>query len=449
MKRNKYLNILFIILIFITLTGCNLFDKAEDDNTAVNKNYNDTEQSNLPESIDKEDNLKTEEKSEFLSEETSDKNGMEDENAVKASDLDKTENTSKEEEDYNEAVSNDNSNKDSSSNSSIKTGRNSNEALKKYWLQIDDVSKCAQDYYTEYFAKTRLISKNGLFYNMAVEQEIDVRYLIENEGLNSKNITATCFILLIYGSDLEKYQGINVAESDKGLSVFVSIKNPLGDGYLIGSQKSEGGILSAKDYISLLGSYSQNHGTIRTLYPDSETYNKIMNFISIYESKFDQYFVRSIVSDDKYALVTFSPQTNTSEVHQYILVNENGFWEVLMTGIEAEPRTIIAINKKIPDFNFNMLPKYTIYDYRNKLSVNFNSIYSVLISNGYISSESEIKYAAGTDNFTFAVTDKEKKFLFIMKNGSWELNEVSSSMEAIKLMEEINGLAPTFIVWDR
>ena len=106
-----------------------------------------------------------------------------------------------------------------------------------------------------------------------------------------------------------------------------------------------------------------NHGTIRRLTPSNSEYDRILSCIRMYESKYEQYFVRSMSVDDKYAFVVLSARANSATIREYILRYDNGIWEVVMDDLESEGRLPVTVNKTLPDFNMDMLPSYSIKAY--------------------------------------------------------------------------------------
>lgn len=322
--------------------------------------------------------------------------------------------------------------------------------VEKLWEGVDDVAEVAQSYYTEFFSKTRLITKNGYLYNKAAESYVDVRYLCDAEYLDKKYLGYDYKVLLLYGSDVAENKELIMKESDKDLAVFIAYKHPKEDSYLIASSKSTGGILDGWKFRSLLEKYNQKHGTINRLFPNSQEYERILTFIKMYESKYDNYYVRSIEMDEKYAFVTLSSQVSTADVKQYILMKENGLWEVVMDNLENEPRLVVAVNKKFPDFNIAMLPAYTIYDYKSSIKTGFTDVLGFLIEEKQIIAVEDVCYLAGTLQYCYVVTTKGEHFLLEKEKGKeeWSYTLVSGAYEAANKMTENDKDAPTFILLD-
>jgi hypothetical protein len=322
-------------------------------------------------------------------------------------------------------------------------------SLTKYWNIIDAVAEAGQVYYNDNFSKTRLIANNGYLYNWASKEKIDVNYLIKNGYLSSKYANSGCEVLLLNCDDFNNYDTVSLKDSECGLTVFVSLKNPNDNSYLIATSKSMGGSLSASQYAALLNSYYQDHGPVSRLYPDTDTYNRILNFISMYEAKYEDYYVRSVYLDDKYAFVTLSPASNTADIREYILKKSNSIWEVAYSSLEKEPRMLVAVNKKLPDFNISMLPACSTYDYRNSIDTSNSEVLSKLMSEKIIKSENYVKYICSTSKYAYVNLKNELKFLCIKENGEWSIIQVASCDDAERKMLSKSRTAPVFIILDK
>ena len=321
-------------------------------------------------------------------------------------------------------------------------------ALETQWKLLDELANVAQGYYSENFSKTRVITNGGYLYNKSIEQRIDVNQLQAGGYISSKFSNKGIEILLLDAKDLKNYDKFNLGANETSLTVFVSIKHPSENSYLLTSSKGTGGVISASQYAALLNGYYQNHGVFGRLYPGAGEYDRILNFISMYESKYESYYVRSIVTDNKYAMVVLSGQSNTADVKQYILKNSGGVWEVVLSGLESDPRVIITINKEIPNFNLNMIPSYTINDYRSGMSRDKSTIINTMINKGIIENSGDIRYICGTSNYCYVVLNNLQKFVCNNVGDSWNIVQVATSLEAADKMRAISGSAPTFIILD-
>ncbi|MGE4214379.1 MAG: hypothetical protein AB7E42_06340 [Anaerotignaceae bacterium] len=322
-------------------------------------------------------------------------------------------------------------------------------SLQDEWEALDAIAAAGQTYYMENFSKTRIITKNGCLYNYASEELIDVRYLVANGYLDSKYVASSAEVLLLNCDDLKNYDDFSIKSWETGLTVFASLKHPSSNAYLLTTSKSPGGALSASKYAALLNSYYQNHGIVGRLYSGSEEYSRILNFISMYESKYENYYVRSIISDNKYAMVVLSGQSNVADIKQYVLKRSGSIWEVVIAGLESDPRVLVTINKTLPDYNITMLPAYTINDFRGSLDRDKYELTSEMTARGMISGTEDIKYIAGTTNYCYIVLKNEIKYICNYTGDKWNIVQATSSDEAQKKMLAISKTAPTFIILDR
>lgn len=319
--------------------------------------------------------------------------------------------------------------------------------LSLFWEILQDTAAAGQEYYADNFNRTRVISKDGYLYNKSSETTIDINYLCDKEGLHPRSKQLDIKVLLMYGSDLENIEGATIMDVNRGLTVFAAVKHPYEDKYLITSSNRSVGIVSGIDYRALLSNYNQNHGSIRRLSSGSEEYERILNFIRMYESKYEQYYVRSIFLDSKYAMVTLSSVTAAADVRQYILVKDGSFWEVVLDKLENEPRVLVAVNKKLPDFNLSMLPAYSVYDYRNNIRKSFTELLDLMIQENQIGSAADVFYVSGADRYAYVVTHTGVKFLCTY-NDEWIIERVVDEYEASNSMTAISTMAPTFILLD-
>lgn len=433
------------------ITSCGNKDKNNNNQQSVGNN------SSQSSSLSSADGKTEQGSSSASSSEGKDDTHKDDKNANDTSDNNKSNSSSK---DSNEAVSQKRKeviSETSSGNEKGNKGANylnypaavTDKSLIKYWNIIDAVAEAGQIYYNDNFSKTRLITNDGYLYNSASKEKIDVTYLIKNGYLSSQYINCGCEVLLLNCDDFNNYDTVSLKDSECGLTVFVALKNPNNNSYLIATSKSMGGSLSASQYVALLNSYYQNHGSISRLYPQTETYDRILSFISMYEAKYEDYCVRSVYMDNKYAFVTLSPAGSTKDVREYILKKSNSIWEVVYSEIEKEPRVLIAVNKTLPDFNISMLPACSVYEYRNSINSSNSEVVSKLISQGRINSSSDVQYISSTSNYAYVILKNQIKYLCIRENDNWNVMQVASCDEAERRMLSKSYDAPVFIILDK
>ena len=316
----------------------------------------------------------------------------------------------------------------------------------KHYENLTAVAAAAQQDYRINGAKRGWMSKNGKLYGYYDGCYISPAMLV-NEGYLESGLDTTGYeILLIDGSDLAKYDGTNVPSGSKKFCVFAAVKQ--NNKYLLASAEGKAGQISQENYMALLAQYNQSHGTVGRLSSASAEYGRILNYIGLYEGKFEDLFVREIRKDNKYASVTFSAASNSADIKQYILKNDNGFWEVVYPNVQMDAYPINAINKLVPDFNVEVLPKYNLAAWRNMVKTEQGGAIAALFANHLISSKSEIAYQCATSSCAyFRLTDGSRCVAY-MNGEYWTAVRVNSDMEAKQYFMERTGVDYTFIILD-
>ena len=320
---------------------------------------------------------------------------------------------------------------------------------KKYKSDISKIAAGAQNYYNDYFSSNKLISKNGKLYNYSTSQEVSPSYLSRMGYINDSLSSYDCSVLLLKPSHVNAYGELSSSGASENLSIYTAFKNPNSDSYMMFSGSGYIGSLSSSKYTDLVSKYIQTHGPVQRIYRgESAEYDRILNFVRMSEGVYEDYWVRCIYADDMYAIVVLSPKSNPSDVRQYLLKKNASYWEVAMSGLETEARVVTAINKKYPDFNPNLLPNYTINDYRGSLKNSYNGAISSFITNGFIESSDNLNYLCGAGSYCYATTYGSKHLLATLSGDTWNSIEYSSSWEAKQAIEARGSTTPTFIVYD-
>ncbi|MBQ9091592.1 MAG: hypothetical protein IJY52_04915 [Anaerotignum sp.] len=315
-----------------------------------------------------------------------------------------------------------------------------------HYENLAAVAAAAQQDYRINGAKRGWMSKNGKLYGYYDGCYITPAMLVKEGYLESGLNTTGYEILMINGSDLAKYDGANVPSGSNGFGVFAAVKQ--NNKYLLASPNGKAGQISSADYTALLAKYNQSHGTVGRLSSASAEYGRILNYICLYEGKFEDFFVREIRKDNKYAVVTFSTTANTANIKQYLLRNDNGFWEVVYPNIQMDAYPINAINKLVPDFNVEVLPKYNLAAWKTLVKAEQGGAVAALFSNYLISTKAEIDYQCETSNCAyFRLTDGSRCVAY--SNGEyWTAARVNSDIAAKNYFMERTGVDYSFIILD-
>ena len=315
-----------------------------------------------------------------------------------------------------------------------------------HYENLTAVAAAAQQDYRINGAKRGWMSKNGKLYGYYDGCYITPGMLVKEGYLQSGLDTKGYEILLIDGSDLARYDGANVPSGGKKFCAFAAVKQ--NNKYLLACADGKAGQISQADYTSLLVRYNQSHGTVGRLSSSSAEYGRMLNYIGLYEGKFEDLFVREIRKDNKYASVTFSTASNSANVKQYILKNDDGFWEVVYPNVQLDAYPINAINKLVPDFNVEVLPKYNLAAWRSMIRTEQGGAIAALFSNYLITSKSQIVYQCATNNCAyFRLTDGSRCVAY-MNGEYWTATRVESDIAAKSYFMERTGVDYSFIILD-
>lgn len=312
---------------------------------------------------------------------------------------------------------------------------------------LKSVASAGQSAYNDLGTKLGWICKNGKLYAYYTGQTVTTDTLVSNGYLESGLSADDYEILLVDGRDLAEYEGAEVPAESMNLCVFAASKQSDGT-YLLASAAGRAGQISSVSYNRLLARYNQNHGTMGRLSSASAEYGRILNFVGLYEGSLEDYFVREIRKDNKYAVVTFSSKKNTADVKQHVLRNDNNFWEVVYTNLQNVYYPVTSINRALPDFNPSLLPDYNLAVWKNYIVRRDQSLVNTMISKRLITDESQIYYQCGTDQYFYMVLTNGSRYVAYKIDGVWQITHVNSDYEANNFISARTGQDYGFILLD-
>lgn len=312
---------------------------------------------------------------------------------------------------------------------------------------LKSVASAGQSAYNDLGTKLGWICKNGKLYAYYTGQTVTTDTLVSNGYLESGLSADDYEILLVDGRDLAEYEGAEVPAESMNLCVFAASKQSDGT-YLLASAAGRAGQISSVSYNRLLARYNQNHGTMGRLSSASAEYGRILNFVGLYEGSLEDYFVREIRKDNKYAVVTFSSKKNTADVKQHVLRNDNNFWEVVYTNLQNVYYPVTSINRALPDFNPSLLPDYNLTVWKSYIVRRDQSLVNTMISKRLITDESQIYYQCGTDQYFYMVLTNGSRYVAYKIDGVWQITHVNSDYEANNFISARTGQDYGFILLD-
>lgn len=312
---------------------------------------------------------------------------------------------------------------------------------------LKSVASAGQSAYNDLGTKLGWICKNGKLYAYYTGQTVTTDTLVSNGYLESGLSASDYEILLVDGRDLAEYEGAEVPVESMNLCVFAASKQSDGT-YLLASAAGRAGQISSVSYNRLLARYNQNHGTMGRLSSASAEYGRILNFVGLYEGSLEDYFVREIRKDNKYAVVTFSSKKNTADVKQHVLRNDNNFWEVVYTNLQNVYYPVTSINRALPDFNPSLLPDYNLAVWKSYIVRRDQALVNTMISKKLITDESQIYYQCGTDQYFYMVLTNGSRYVAYKIDGVWQVTHVNSDYEANNFISARTGQDYGFILLD-
>ena len=116
--------------------------------------------------------------------------------------------------------------------------------------------------------------------------------------------------------------------------------------------------------------------------------------------------------------------------------------------VQMDPYPINAINKMVPDFNVEVLPKYNLAAWRNLVKTEQGGAIAALFSNYLITSKSQIAYQCATASCAyFRLTDGSRCVAY-MNGEYWTAARVDSDIAAKNYFMERTGVDYSFIILD-
>lgn len=308
------------------------------------------------------------------------------------------------------------------------------------------VADIVQDAYDKVGAIRGWYSKGGRLSNYYTKEQITCDDLVKDSLLDSSSASDEYEFLLLDGKNISYFPNTSVPAGSMGFGVFVATK--VDNNYIICSPLGKVATLSSENYVALLSLYNLNHGSAVKLSSASSEYARILNFINLFEGKFDEYFVREIRLDNKYAVVTLSSTYNVARIKQYVLRNSNEFWEVVFPDLQTVVYPVTTLNKYLPDFNFELLPSYNLATWQNNLTTNQDGALSALRQLNVLASNDEVLYMCATNSQAFIALHNGDKFCAYVEDGVWKAQQTYSDYEARSLFLAKTGMDYGFLILD-
>lgn len=299
--------------------------------------------------------------------------------------------------------------------------------------ELKELNAVLDNYVDTHYEDMGIASSYGFLYSTVSGNNIMLKDIM-SEGLfkASEHIAANTDILYMKASD------IGLTGNEFKVCTAFNTK----DGYYFSATDLAGRYYTEQEYHDLILKYSFIHGTVINPKKGDANYQKIVAAASIN----DNYDIKHLACDDKYAVVVANNVKNTSEFVEVILVKNGENWQVGIGNVANSKNAKQTVNKQYPDMEFGLLPVYNIGDYQAILS-DMPEFTEQLVDLGAITeAEAKNMYTCSAGNFAYFETENGKKLLGHMENGKLEFNEVQSLEQTISAMVRAEQDPPVFII---
>ena len=227
-------------------------------------------------------------------------------------------------------------------------------------------------------------------------------------------------------------------------------------GYAIYNVTYKQNLIPADNLRKALLKYNPDNGSVTNPETNGEVYNALLIAISSERkdhapelSSVPNYIVRYAANNDLYAVVILSGTDDATDITEYLLKKENGNWAVVKKALENEENIKVSLNNEYPNFDFNLLPPYTLYEYRKQVMTteHYEHIFNMLTSQNIIDKSDTVTYCCGTPKVLYIEFASGKK----IAGGAGENNEfnchfVETYEDAIKELSRFGQPVPAFIL---
>ncbi|MDR2938719.1 MAG: hypothetical protein LBV08_00180 [Clostridiales bacterium] len=322
---------------------------------------------------------------------------------------------------------------------------NENKSQAEIDATINAVLNAAVEYYGNYSEFTNFVTKNGFWFDNGVNSYISIQDLIGAELLENKYLDESICFLYLKPSDLELPASSSTGNSGD-MEIFISYE--IKSGFIITSNNLPKTSITKEAHDKILGKYITEDSYSTRIYPSDENFEPIKASIQKYCSFDDDIDFRSLIKDDRFATVIFSPKEKYTDVRSFILEKENNEWAVKIDNVAEFIKPYIEVNKRLINFNLELLPKYNLSQFVGGLQNDYPQYVDYLKTQGYIDEEDgELVFFSSIDKFSYMEFSGGKKYLGnFTDDGVFMLYPVQSIEEASITMLTLNENAPLFIL---
>lgn len=322
--------------------------------------------------------------------------------------------------------------------------------------KLKKISTACERYYSKSKKTKRFFSWAGLLACVEKDEatgketnsEITVDTLKENGYLEDENYIKDAVLLCIKPTDFD------ASAKKTNLDIFTALKTT--DGYCIVGKGFGQKLFTDEQFKQLVMKYNIDHGPITSPETGSEDFNLLMTAIAKFRGDIKNtdttpptYVVRYVSKNDLYAVVILSGTDDVTDTTEYLLKKGDNGWEVHINGLENMADVKGELNNTVTDFDLNILPPYTLYEYRKQVRTteHYENIFTLLKEQKIIDPSDTVTYCCGTQNVLYVEFASGVKIAGgATQDGNFDCNKVDTYEDAIRELGKFVKPVPAFIL---
>ena len=312
------------------------------------------------------------------------------------------------------------------------------------WRILDEVSGFINEHYDYYSETVLFLSKNGYLFDFPAWSYVFIEELADLTDIDEEYLVEGIMFFYMRPMDLAKFRNVNVSERDS-LMIFTGLE--VREGFAITGRGEQGGTISREDLQTILSEYSWDHGGIRKIYSQTDTFESVIRALSEYTGNQGGFDIRYLYRDDRFICVVASPVGESLNINMFVLEYLEGAVFVRVSHLETFNAHRHALNNALPNFNQNLLPSYDLRHESRYLVDDFDEIIYDMLYAGLITEEDmPLSFASGTFEHVYFEFDSGVKFVGHFEGEIWVMYPVDNYMMARAALYSLSRRAPLFIV---
>ena len=317
-------------------------------------------------------------------------------------------------------------------------------AILDVWRKLDEVSGFINEHYDYYSETVLFLSKNGYLFDFPAWSYVFIEELADLTDIDEEYLVEGIMFFYMRPMDLARFRNVNVSERDS-LTIFTGFE--VREGFAITGRGEQGGTISREDLQTILGEYSWDHGEIRKIYSQTDTFESVMRALADYTGNQNGFDIRYLYRDDRFICIVASPVGEPLNINMFVLEYLESAVFVRVSHLETFNAHRRALNNALPNFNQNLLPDYDLRHESRYLVDDFDEIiYDMLYAGLIAENDLPLRFASGTWEYVYFEFDSGAKFVGRFADDIWVMYLVDNYMMARAVLYSLSRRPPLFIV---